>query len=189
MQLGFVGLGKMGGNMVHRIHRDSDHDVRGVRLQRRGGRRGGGPRRDRGVLARGPRLEARGARARSGSWCPSGEPTQKTVDKLAELLDEGDTIIDGGNSRWTDDKARAGGARAEGHPLRGRRHERRRLGPAGGLLHDGRRPRRGGRAARADPRRARAAGRRGARPGLGPLRADRRGPLREDGPQRRSSTG
>ena len=27
MQLGFVGLGKMGGNMVHRIHRDSDHEA------------------------------------------------------------------------------------------------------------------------------------------------------------------
>ena len=27
MQLGFVGLGKMGGNMVHRIHRDSAHHV------------------------------------------------------------------------------------------------------------------------------------------------------------------
>ena len=27
MQLGFVGLGKMGGNMVHRIHRDSDHQA------------------------------------------------------------------------------------------------------------------------------------------------------------------
>mgnify|MGYP004497279329 CR=1 FL=1 len=27
MQLGFVGLGRMGGNMVHRIHRDSDHQV------------------------------------------------------------------------------------------------------------------------------------------------------------------
>ena len=27
MQLGFVGLGKMGGNMVHRIRRDSDHDI------------------------------------------------------------------------------------------------------------------------------------------------------------------
>ena len=27
MKLGFVGLGKMGGNMVHRIHRDSDHEV------------------------------------------------------------------------------------------------------------------------------------------------------------------
>src|SRR5204863_297942 len=27
MQIGFVGLGRMGGNMVHRIHRDSDHTV------------------------------------------------------------------------------------------------------------------------------------------------------------------
>ena len=26
-QIGFVGLGKMGGNMVHRIHRDSDNEV------------------------------------------------------------------------------------------------------------------------------------------------------------------
>ena len=26
MQLGFIGLGRMGGNMVHRIHRDSDHE-------------------------------------------------------------------------------------------------------------------------------------------------------------------
>ena len=26
MQLGFIGLGKMGGNMVHRIHRGSDHE-------------------------------------------------------------------------------------------------------------------------------------------------------------------
>ena len=38
---------------------------------------------------------------------PAGDPTQQTVDKLAELLEEGDTIIDGGNSKWTDDKARA----------------------------------------------------------------------------------
>ena len=38
---------------------------------------------------------------------PAGEPTQSTVDQLADLLDEGDTIIDGGNSNWTDDKLRA----------------------------------------------------------------------------------
>jgi 6-phosphogluconate dehydrogenase len=38
---------------------------------------------------------------------PAGEPTQKTVDQLAKLLDKGDTIIDGGNSKWTDDKKRA----------------------------------------------------------------------------------
>jgi len=38
---------------------------------------------------------------------PAGEPTQKTVDQLAKLLERGDTIVDGGNSRWTDDMARA----------------------------------------------------------------------------------
>jgi 6-phosphogluconate dehydrogenase len=38
---------------------------------------------------------------------PAGDPTQDTVDALAELMDEGDTIIDGGNSKWTDDKLRA----------------------------------------------------------------------------------
>ena len=38
---------------------------------------------------------------------PAGAPTQGTVDELAGLLDAGDMIIDGGNSKWTDDKARA----------------------------------------------------------------------------------
>ena len=39
---------------------------------------------------------------------PAGTPTQETVEKLAKLLEKGDTIIDGGNSKWTDDKRRAG---------------------------------------------------------------------------------
>jgi 6-phosphogluconate dehydrogenase len=38
---------------------------------------------------------------------PAGEITTSTVEKLATLLSSGDTIIDGGNSRWSDDKARA----------------------------------------------------------------------------------
>jgi 6-phosphogluconate dehydrogenase len=38
---------------------------------------------------------------------PSGKPTQDTVDKLAELLSPGDLIIDGGNSKFTDDIVRA----------------------------------------------------------------------------------
>ena len=38
---------------------------------------------------------------------PAGDPTQQTVDKLAKLLEKGDTIVDGGNSKWTDDMARA----------------------------------------------------------------------------------
>jgi 6-phosphogluconate dehydrogenase len=38
---------------------------------------------------------------------PAGDPTQQTVDTLAGLLESGDMIIDGGNSRWTDDQANA----------------------------------------------------------------------------------
>ena len=34
MQIGFVGLGKMGGNMVRRIRRDSDHEVVGLNLDK-----------------------------------------------------------------------------------------------------------------------------------------------------------
>jgi 6-phosphogluconate dehydrogenase len=38
---------------------------------------------------------------------PSGEPTRETVKTLEGLLSEGDIVIDGGNSRWTDDLAHA----------------------------------------------------------------------------------
>ena len=38
---------------------------------------------------------------------PAGDPTEQTVRKLAKLLERGDTIVDGGNSKWTDDKRRA----------------------------------------------------------------------------------
>ena len=38
---------------------------------------------------------------------PAGEATAKAVDELGRLMAEGDTIIDGGNSFWKDDIARA----------------------------------------------------------------------------------
>lgn len=38
---------------------------------------------------------------------PSGEPTRQTVEELAGLLGEGDLIVEGGNSRFTDDQAHA----------------------------------------------------------------------------------
>src|SRR5215217_9101855 len=107
MQIGFVGLGKMGGNMVHRIHRDSDHQVVAFDLN------------DEHVR------EAEGHGATSASsledlvsklsaprmvWImvPAGDPTQQTVDELAKLLEPGDAIVDGGNTNWHDDQRRAG---------------------------------------------------------------------------------
>jgi 6-phosphogluconate dehydrogenase len=104
----------MGGNMVTRIRRDSDHDV--VAYDR-----------DKEVVAR--IASATGARpARSLAdlvskldaprmvWImvPAGKPTQDTVDKLAALMDKGDLIVDGGNSKWTDDRERAAALRAQG---------------------------------------------------------------------------
>jgi 6-phosphogluconate dehydrogenase len=106
MQLGFIGLGKMGGNMVHRIQRDSEHQCvvfdfsdEAVSAAEGHGASGVGSLEELVSKLDAPR----------SVWImvPAGDPTQQTVDALAELLDEGDTIIDGGNSRWTDDKARA----------------------------------------------------------------------------------
>ena len=38
---------------------------------------------------------------------PAGEVTRQVITDVADLLDEGDVIVDGGNSRWTDDQAHA----------------------------------------------------------------------------------
>jgi 6-phosphogluconate dehydrogenase len=106
MQLGFIGLGKMGGNMVHRIHRDSDHQVVAFDFSEDAVKEAEGH----GATGAGSLEEVvQQLEAPRTVWImvPAGDPTQETVDKLGELLDEGDTIVDGGNSKWTDDKARA----------------------------------------------------------------------------------
>src|SRR3954447_5551780 len=113
MQIGFVGLGKMGGNMVHRIRRDSDHEVvsfdrneQNVRGTEEWGARGASSLEDLVAKLDPPRTV----------WLmvPAGAPTQSTIDELVELLDEGDAIVDGGNSKWTDDKKRAEQLREHG---------------------------------------------------------------------------
>jgi 6-phosphogluconate dehydrogenase len=105
-EIGFVGLGKMGGNMVHRIRRDSDHEVVAFDF-------------DKGAVATAVKNGGRGASSLADLvkklqaprivWImvPAGDPTEQTVQKLAKLLERGDTIVDGGNSKWTDDKRRS----------------------------------------------------------------------------------
>jgi len=106
VQIGFVGLGRMGGNMVARIHRDSehrvvatDHDQQNIEKAEGTGATGVGSLADLVAQLEPPRTV----------WLmvPAGEATQSTVDALTDLLEPGDTIVDGGNSKWTDDIARA----------------------------------------------------------------------------------
>ena len=106
MQLGFVGLGKMGGNMVHRIHRDSDHQVvafdrstDAVSAAEGHGATGASSLEELVSKLEPPRMV----------WImvPAGDPTEQTVNALADLFDEGDTVVDGGNTNWHDDVRRA----------------------------------------------------------------------------------
>ncbi|HEX5781249.1 MAG TPA: decarboxylating 6-phosphogluconate dehydrogenase [Solirubrobacteraceae bacterium] len=106
MQLGFVGLGKMGGNMVHRIRRDSDHqvvafDFKAEAVQKAEGHGATGASTLEDLVSK---LEAPRT-----VWVmvPAGDPTEQTVFALADLLDEGDTVVDGGNTNWHDDVRRA----------------------------------------------------------------------------------
>ena len=62
-----------------------------------------------------------------------------SIKDLLPLLEPDDILIDGGNSYYVDDIRRAKELTAKKHPLRGRGHERRRVGPRARLLHDDRR--------------------------------------------------
>jgi 6-phosphogluconate dehydrogenase len=106
MQLGFVGLGKMGANMVHRIRRDSDHEVVAFDFNEEAVSEAEG---HGAVGASSLEAVVEKLEAPRTVWVmvPAGDPTEQTVAKLGELLDEGDTVVDGGNTRWTDDKRRA----------------------------------------------------------------------------------
>ena len=108
MQIGFVGLGRMGGNMVARIHRDSehrvvatDHNQQNIDKAEGAGATGADSLEDLVAKLDPPRTV----------WLmvPAGEPTQSTIDALTELLEPGDTIVDGGNTKWTDDVGTSGG--------------------------------------------------------------------------------
>ena len=89
---GLVGLGKMGGNMRERIRR-AGHEVVGYDRNKAVS--------DASSLAD----MVRQLDAPRVVWVmvPHGAPTRDTVAELAELLDKGDLVIDGGNSKFTED--------------------------------------------------------------------------------------
>ena len=112
MQLGFVGLGKMGMNMVTRLTRGNHAVVAWDRSAEAVTRvRDVGPTGVDSLAA----LVAQLSEPRA-VWVmvPAGAPTESTVSALAELLSPGDTIIDGGNTNFHDDVRRATALAAKG---------------------------------------------------------------------------
>jgi 6-phosphogluconate dehydrogenase len=106
MEIGFVGLGKMGMNMVERLRRDNHKivafDLEPEKLQEVSTFGADGVDSLKAMVAR--------LKAPRGVWLmvPAGEPTETTINQLAELLEPDDTIIDGGNTNYHDDVRRAG---------------------------------------------------------------------------------
>jgi 6-phosphogluconate dehydrogenase len=96
MHIGLIGLGKMGGNMRTRLRR-AGHEVTGFDHHP--------------DLADVHSLEDLVAALPSPKvvWVmvPAGDPTLQTVAQLAGLLGEGDLVIDGGNSKFTNDRINA----------------------------------------------------------------------------------
>jgi 6-phosphogluconate dehydrogenase len=96
MDIGLVGLGKMGGNMRTRLRNggvtvvgyDRNPDVSDV-------------------TSLAALVEALPSPKVVWVMVPAGDITRATVTELIELLGEGDVIVDGGNSRWTDDEKHA----------------------------------------------------------------------------------
>jgi 6-phosphogluconate dehydrogenase len=113
MQIGFVGLGKMGANMVHRLRRDGDHEVVAYdpNIEARTGVEAFG-------ATTAPSIDELIAKLDKprGVWImvPSGKITDDTVAALQSLLEQGDTIIDGGNSNYHDSIARASSSAQRG---------------------------------------------------------------------------
>lgn len=112
MQLGMVGLGKMGANMTTRLLRNGhtivahDRSAEAVARAAAAGARPANSLEDLVAQLDAPRAV----------WVmvPSGAPTASTVESLAALLSPGDTVIDGGNSNYQHSIALAGSLKSRG---------------------------------------------------------------------------
>jgi 6-phosphogluconate dehydrogenase len=96
MDIGLVGLGRMGGNMRERLRRGGHTVVGSDRNQ---------------DISDATSLADMVKRLPTPRvvWVmvPAGDITRGTIDELNGLLESGDVVVDGGNSRWTDDKEHA----------------------------------------------------------------------------------
>ncbi len=112
MELGFIGLGKMGMNMVIRLRRDQHrlvvHDRSNELIKQAEGHGCVGASSLADLVSK--------LSAPRAVWImvPSGAPTEETVQAVAALLKPGDTIIDGGNTRFHDDVRRAAELKKQG---------------------------------------------------------------------------
>jgi 6-phosphogluconate dehydrogenase len=112
MQLGMIGLGRMGGNMIRRLMKNGHEGVvfdlspDNVKQLASEGAVGATSLDDFVSKLKRPRA----------AWVmvPSGGPTEKTVMALAEKMEAGDIIIDGGNSYYKDDVRRAAALKERG---------------------------------------------------------------------------
>ncbi len=105
MELGIVGLGRMGANMARRLmgdgHRIVAYDVNSAAVSELAGEGAEG--------AASLQELASKLSAPRAVWVmvPSGEITEQTVERVAAVLERGDAIVDGGNSYYRDDIRRA----------------------------------------------------------------------------------
>src|SRR3954452_22009057 len=112
MQLGMIGLGRMGGNIVRRLMKQGhttvvyDKDARAVAALAADGSVGTASLED---------FVAKLARPRT-IWVmlPAGRITETTIDALAKLMQTGDVVIDGGNTFWQDDVRRGKALKEKG---------------------------------------------------------------------------
>jgi 6-phosphogluconate dehydrogenase len=112
MRIGMIGLGRMGGNMTLRLLRNG-HEVVGFAREKDGvdavvkeGAEGASSVADVVSKLESPRCV--------WTMVPAGAPTDSVVDELAELLSDGDVVIDGGNSHYSASAARAEALAADG---------------------------------------------------------------------------